>query len=155
MLQNFRPANATPDDPLFPSATGRPDGAMLEKLKAVAYRGKLNCGHCAVSHKLEDGTVKINRCAEGAVLWPLVPPQIPPHVCHAPPPGRHRHPHPAAMDGTPRHRIDDGLSQRRPQQRRTGPDQQGQPSSIRLVVFGLRLEARRWKFHPDPHRRIR
>ena len=24
------------DDPLFPSATGRPDGAMLEKLKAVA-----------------------------------------------------------------------------------------------------------------------
>jgi integrase len=39
---------------------------MLEKLKAVAYRGKLNCGHCAVSHKLEDGTVKINRCAEGA-----------------------------------------------------------------------------------------
>jgi integrase len=66
MLQKFRPANATPDDPLFPSATGRPDGAMLEKLKAVAYRGKLNCGHCAVSHKLEDGTVKINRCAEGA-----------------------------------------------------------------------------------------
>ena len=47
MLQKFRPANATPDDPLFPSATGRPDGAMLEKLKAVAYRGKLNCGHCA------------------------------------------------------------------------------------------------------------
>lgn len=66
MLQKFRPANATPDDPLFPSATGRPDGAMLEKLKALAYRGKLNCGHCAVSHKLEDGTVKINRCAEGA-----------------------------------------------------------------------------------------
>jgi integrase/recombinase XerD len=66
MLQKFRPANATPDDPLFPSATGRPDGAMLEKLKAVAYRGKLNCGHCAVSHKLENGTVKINRCAEGA-----------------------------------------------------------------------------------------
>jgi integrase/recombinase XerD len=66
MLQKFRPANATPDDPLFPSATGRPDGGMLEKLKAVAYRGKLNCGHCAVNHKLEDGTVKINRCAEGA-----------------------------------------------------------------------------------------
>jgi len=66
MLQGFRPRNATPDDPLFPSATGRPDGAMLEKLKAVAYRGKLNCGHCAVSHKLEDGAVKINRCAEGA-----------------------------------------------------------------------------------------
>ena len=65
MLQKFRPANATPDDPLFPSATGRPDGAMLEKLKAVAYRGKLNCGHCVVTHKLEDGDVKVNRCAEG------------------------------------------------------------------------------------------
>ena len=48
------------DDPLFPSATGRPDGAMLEKLKAVAERGKLNCGHCAVPrddqsrHRAED-----------------------------------------------------------------------------------------------------
>ena len=77
-----------------------------------------------------------------SLLWPLVPPQIPPHIRHAAPPGRHRHPDPAAMDGTPRHRLDDGLSQRRPQQRRPGPDQQGQPSSIRLVVFGLRLEAR-------------
>jgi integrase len=66
LLKAFRPANATPDDPIFPSATGRPDGAMLEKLKAVAFRGELNCGHCTVSHKLENGTVKINRCAEGA-----------------------------------------------------------------------------------------
>ena len=66
MLQDFRPKNATPDDPLFPSATGRPDGAMLEKLKAVAYRGKLNCKHCVVSHKLENGDVKINRCSAGA-----------------------------------------------------------------------------------------
>jgi integrase/recombinase XerD len=65
LLKAFRPANATPDDPIFPSATGRPDGAMLEKLKAVAFRGELNCGHCAVSHKLEEGGVKINRCAEG------------------------------------------------------------------------------------------
>src|SRR6202140_993564 len=66
ILQKFRPAKSTPDDPLFPSATGRPDGAMLEKLKAVAYRGKMNCGHCAVSHKLENGDIKINRCAAGA-----------------------------------------------------------------------------------------
>lgn len=66
LLKDFRPAKATPDDPIFPSATGRPDGAMLEKLKAVAFRGELNCGHCTVCHKLENGTVKINRCAEGA-----------------------------------------------------------------------------------------
>jgi integrase/recombinase XerD len=66
MLQDFRPKNATADDPLFPSATGRPDGAMLEKLKAVAYRGKLNCKHCVVSHKLENGDIKINRCSAGA-----------------------------------------------------------------------------------------
>jgi len=66
LLQKFRPAAASPDDPVFPSATGRPDGAMLEKLKAVAHRAELNCRHCAVTHKLEDGTVKVNRCAEGA-----------------------------------------------------------------------------------------
>jgi integrase/recombinase XerD len=65
MLQRFRPKDAGPDAPLFPSATGRPDGAMLEKLKAVAHRGKLNCGHCVVKHRLEDGTIKINRCADG------------------------------------------------------------------------------------------
>jgi integrase len=65
LLRKFRPTDATPDQPLFPSATGRPDGAMLEKLKAVAYHAKLNCGHCVVKHKLEDGTVKINRCADG------------------------------------------------------------------------------------------
>lgn len=65
MLQRFRPKDASPDAPLFPSATGRPDGAMLEKLKAVAHRGKLNCDHCVVKHRLEDGTIKINRCADG------------------------------------------------------------------------------------------
>jgi len=66
LLQKFRPATANPDDPVFPSATGRPDGAMLEKLKAVAYRAKLNCGHCVVTHKLENGAVGVNRCAKGA-----------------------------------------------------------------------------------------
>ena len=65
LLRKFRPKDATPDQPLFPSGTGRPDGAMLEKLKAVAYRAKLNCGRCVVKHKLEDGTIKINRCADG------------------------------------------------------------------------------------------
>jgi integrase/recombinase XerD len=65
LLERFRAPKASPDDPIFASATGRPDGAMLEKLKAVAWRAKLNCGHCSVRHKLEDGSVKINRCAEG------------------------------------------------------------------------------------------
>ena len=65
MLEKFRRSNAKPDDPLFPSATGRPDGAMLEKLKAAAYRARLNCGHCRVTHKINDGTVRINRCADG------------------------------------------------------------------------------------------
>ena len=40
MLEKFRPVTSGPDDPLFPSATGRPDGAMLEKLKALAYRAQ-------------------------------------------------------------------------------------------------------------------
>jgi len=65
LLQKFRPATASIDDPVFPSATGKPDGAMLEKLKAVAFRAKLNCGRCATSHKLEDGTIRINRCSQG------------------------------------------------------------------------------------------
>ncbi len=38
---------------------------MLEKLKAVAWQSKLNCGRCIVTHKLADGKVKINRCASG------------------------------------------------------------------------------------------
>jgi len=65
MLKAFRPAKAGPDDPIFPSATGNPDGAMLEKLKAVAWRGKLNCGHCVISHKLADGGTRMNRCSQG------------------------------------------------------------------------------------------
>ena len=32
-------------DPLFLTASGGPDGPILEKLKAVASRAKLNCGH--------------------------------------------------------------------------------------------------------------
>ena len=66
VAQGLPSRKCDPRRSLFPSATGRPDGAMLEKLKAVAFRGELNCGHCAVSHKLEDGTVKINR-------WPKEP----------------------------------------------------------------------------------
>ena len=65
LLEKFRPANTGSDETLFPSATGKPDGAMLEKLKAVVWRGKLNCGHCAVPHRLQDGTTKINHCAAG------------------------------------------------------------------------------------------
>jgi len=65
LLEKFRPNDATPDDPVFTSATGRPDGSMLEKLKAVAWRAKLNCGHCAVKHTLSDGTVRINRDTTG------------------------------------------------------------------------------------------
>jgi integrase len=65
LLTKFRPVTAGPDDPLFPSSSGRPDGAMLEKLKAVAWREKLNCGHCSTTHKLKDGAVKINRCSSG------------------------------------------------------------------------------------------
>ena len=65
MLQAYKPQDARPDDPVFPSATGNPDGAMLEKLKALAYRAGLNCGHDVTKQKLKDGTVRINRCAKG------------------------------------------------------------------------------------------
>ncbi|HZQ21428.1 MAG TPA: site-specific integrase [Terriglobales bacterium] len=65
LLTDFRPLTAGQDDPVFPSETGKPDGAMLEKLKAVAFRTKLNCRHCITTHKLKDGTTKVNRCADG------------------------------------------------------------------------------------------
>ena len=38
---------------------------MPEKLKAVAWHGKLNCGHCAAPQELKDGSIRINRCKEG------------------------------------------------------------------------------------------
>jgi hypothetical protein len=38
---------------------------MLEKLKAVAWRGKLNCRHCVIKHELSDGKIKTNHCANG------------------------------------------------------------------------------------------
>jgi integrase len=38
---------------------------MLEKLKALAFRAKLNCRHCSVSHKLENGSIRTNRCSDG------------------------------------------------------------------------------------------
>jgi integrase len=63
LLEKFRPSDASLDDPVFQTATGNPDGAMLEKLKAVAWRGKLNCCHCVVKHELSDGRIKTNRCA--------------------------------------------------------------------------------------------
>jgi integrase len=65
LLEAYRPQNASPDDPVFPSETGKPAGAMLEKLKDITYRASLNCGHCVTTHKLKDGTVKTNRCASG------------------------------------------------------------------------------------------
>jgi integrase len=65
MLQSYKPKEAKADDPVFPSATGNPDGAMLEKLKAVAERAGLNCGHCVTVQKLKDGGTKTNRCAKG------------------------------------------------------------------------------------------
>jgi integrase/recombinase XerD len=65
LLKTFRPTNESADDPVFPSQSGKPDGAMLEKLKEVAFRAELNCRHCVVTHKLKDGKVNVNRCADG------------------------------------------------------------------------------------------
>jgi integrase/recombinase XerD len=65
LLRAYKPDKAGSDDPVFPSATGNPDGAMLEKLKDVAWRAKLNCGRDAIRHKLADGSVRTNRCATG------------------------------------------------------------------------------------------
>jgi integrase len=65
LLQSYKTADAKPDDPIFPSATGRPDGEMLDMLKALAYRAGLNCGRDVTVRKLADGRTKTNRCADG------------------------------------------------------------------------------------------
>jgi len=65
LLLSFKPKDAKPDDPVFTSSTGNPDGSMLEKLKAVAERAGLNCGQCVTTHTLADGTTKTNRCKKG------------------------------------------------------------------------------------------
>lgn len=57
LLKQNRPAAAGPDDPVFPSKTGGPDGELIAKLKAVAYKAKLNCRQCVTEHG--------NRCAQG------------------------------------------------------------------------------------------
>jgi hypothetical protein len=114
------PVNATPDDPLFPSATGRPHGAMLEKLKAVAWRGKLNCGYCAVPQEPKDGSIRINRCKEGPFCGRWFLHKFRHTYRDQAPAGRYRHSHAPAMDGAPRYRIDDGLSEGRQEQRHSG-----------------------------------
>jgi integrase len=65
LLRKFKPGDAGQDDPVFPTNTGQPDGAMLEKVKRIAYRAGLNCGHCATEQTLKSGIVRVNRCAEG------------------------------------------------------------------------------------------
>lgn len=64
-LLAFKPKSARPFDVVFPSSTGNPDGGMIETVKAIAYKANLNCGRCHQRHKLKDGTIRVNRCAEG------------------------------------------------------------------------------------------
>ncbi len=66
LLAKFKPEDAGLDDFIFSSGSGRQDGAMLEKLKIVAWRAKLNCGRCVTTHDLDDGTKRTNRCSAGA-----------------------------------------------------------------------------------------
>jgi hypothetical protein len=58
-----RSAKASQDEPFFPSATGRPDGAMLQKLKALAPISL--AAFAPPRNKLDDSIVRINRCASG------------------------------------------------------------------------------------------
>jgi integrase len=65
LLGKSKPGDAGPDDPVFPSLAGRPDGDMLDKLKRIAWRAKLNCGHCVTVRKLSDRSMRTNRCSAG------------------------------------------------------------------------------------------
>jgi len=47
-------------------ASGSSRKSSTTTTEGVAWRGKVNCGHCVTAHKLKDGTIKINRCSSGA-----------------------------------------------------------------------------------------
>jgi integrase/recombinase XerD len=52
-----RQTGPNPNDLIFPTNQGRPDKKFENKLKRIARRGNLNCGHCESKHG--------NKCSEG------------------------------------------------------------------------------------------
>jgi integrase len=52
-----RQTGPNPNDLIFPTSQGRPDKKFENKLKRIARRGTLNCGHCKSKHG--------NKCSEG------------------------------------------------------------------------------------------
>jgi integrase/recombinase XerD len=52
-----RQTGPNPNDLIFPTSQGRPDKKFENKLKRIARRGDLNCGHCESKHG--------NKCSEG------------------------------------------------------------------------------------------
>jgi hypothetical protein len=92
-------STANADDPLFPSTSGRPDGSILEKLKAVAYRGQTQLRSLQPDAQAGRRHGDNQPLRRRPVLPPLVPPQISSHLRHAASPGRDRHPDIAAVDG--------------------------------------------------------
>jgi integrase len=50
-------AGSNPHHLVFPTANGRPDRKFENKLKRIACRNDLNCGHCESRHR--------NKCSEG------------------------------------------------------------------------------------------
>jgi integrase/recombinase XerD len=90
-------------DLVFPTSQGRPDKKFENKLKKIAYRAGLNCGHCVSRHG--------NKCGEG--------PYCSKRFLHK---FRHtfattsleeggQHPHTSGMVGTQRSGFNDGVSQ--------------------------------------------
>jgi len=75
------------------------------------------------------------------VLPPLLPAQVPPHVCHRALASRGGHPDTSVLDGTPRHQVDHGLSERGPIERRFGKSERRISGGVcRLTVPILTLE---------------
>ena len=64
LLEKSRPAKARPDDPIFPSLTGNPNRAMLEKLSRLSRKSS-TAAICRKRHELDDSTLRVNRCSEG------------------------------------------------------------------------------------------
>jgi integrase len=60
LVKQLKLASKNPKHPrwVFVSADGNPDGHILRRLKELALRAGLNCGHCVTRHTVGDGAAR-------------------------------------------------------------------------------------------------
>jgi integrase/recombinase XerD len=94
-----------PHNLVFPTAGGKADRKFENKLKKIAYRAGLNCGHCLSRHG--------NKCVEGPHCGNWFLHKFRHTLCHQVSRGRNQHSDAAGMAGSQRSGIYDGLFEMR------------------------------------------